>query len=78
MQRTAREAAAPLHRIEAAATYTLDPADRTRFSRIGIDFTVTGLDQQGAETLVAAFAAQCPIYNTAARTTPTQITTRIA
>ena len=78
MQRTAREGAFPLTRIEAEATYALDPADRTRFSRIGMDFTVAGLDQAGAEALVAAFVAQCPIYNTAARTTPTQITTRAA
>lgn len=78
MQRTARENAAPLTRIDADATYTLDPADRTRFSRIGMDFVIAGLDQPGAETLVAAFVAQCPIYNTAARTTPTHITIRTA
>lgn len=78
MQRTARESAAPLTRIEAEATYTLDAVDRTRFSLIGMDFVIAGLDQAGAEALVAAFVAQCPIYNTAARTTPTHITTRTA
>lgn len=78
MQRTAREAAMPLHRIEGTAGYVLDPADRTRFDVITMDFVVAGLDQAGGEALVAAFVAQCPIYNTAARTTPTVITTSVA
>ena len=78
MQRTAREGGLPLQRIEADASYTLAAEDRTRFQRIRMAFTVTGLKQAGAEALVAAFTAQCPIYNTAARTTPTEITTTIA
>lgn len=78
MQRTARERGLPLARVDAAASYALDPADRTRFQRISMDFTVAGLGQAEAEGLVAAFEAGCPIYNTAARTTPTQITTTTA
>ncbi len=78
MERTGRERGLPLQRIEAEAGYVLDPEDRTRFQRISMAFTVTGLDQAGAEALVAAFEAQCPIYNTAARTTPTRITTTVA
>ena len=77
MQRTAREGGMDLQRIEAEAGYLLHPDDRTRFEHIRMDFTVSGLDQAGAESLVAAFVAQCPIYNTAARTTPTRITTSI-
>ena len=78
MQRTAREAGLKLQRIECEAGYVLDPTDRTRFQRITMDFTVAGLDQAGAEGLVAAFMAQCPIYNTAARTTPTNVSTTVA
>ncbi len=75
MQRTAREERSPLQRIEAEAGHVLDPSDRTRFQHISMAFKVSGLDQAGAEALVAAFAAQYPIYNTATRTTPTHITT---
>lgn len=78
MQRTARERGLEPQRFDAEATYTLDSQDRTRFQRIRMGFTVAGLPQAEAEGLVAAFAAQCPIYNTAARTTPTEITTAIA
>lgn len=78
MQRTAREQDLEPERIDAEASYALAPDDRTRFERIRMAFTVTGLPQADAETLVAAFAAQCPIYNTAARTTPTEITTTVA
>lgn len=78
MQRTARERGLAPHRLDAEASYTLDPADRTRFQRIRMAFTVTGLAQAEADGMVAAFAAQCPIYNTAARTTPTEITTTVA
>jgi uncharacterized OsmC-like protein len=63
--------------IAAEASYKLAPEDRTRFEWIRMGFTVTGLPQAEAEALVAAFTAQCPIYNTAARTTPTEITTAI-
>jgi hypothetical protein len=38
-------------------------------------FRFQGVTQPEAEALVAAFVGQCPIYNTAARTTPTEITT---
>lgn len=78
MQRTARERGLPLTRIEAEASYVLAPEDRTRFERITMAFTVEGLAQAEAEALVAAFETQCPIYNTAARTTPTHVTTSIA
>ena len=77
MQRTARERGLVPAKMEADAGYTLDPADRTRFTAIRMAFTVTGLEQSEAEGLVAAFMAQCPIYNTAARTTPTEVTTTI-
>lgn len=78
MQRTARERGLVLARIEAEASYVLAPEDRTRFERITMAFTVSGLRQAEAEGLVAAFEAQCPIYNTCARTTPTYVSTTVA
>jgi uncharacterized OsmC-like protein len=78
MQRTARERGWPLAGIAAEASYSLAAEDRTRFARIALGFTVTGLAAEEAAALVAAFTAQCPIYNTAARTTPTEISTTIA
>ncbi len=77
MQRTAREAALPLLRIEGTAAYALHPEDRTRFEHITMAFTVHGLPQPEADRLTQAFLDQCPIYNTAARTTPTRISTVI-
>jgi uncharacterized OsmC-like protein len=77
IQRTGRERGTPPERIEAEASYTLDPEDRTRFSMIRMQFGFAGIAVADAEALVAAFVAQCPIYNTAARTTPTDITTTI-
>lgn len=78
MQRTARESGLPLQRIEAEARYVLDGADRTRFEYISMAFQVAGLEQDGADTIVEAFKAQCPIYNTAARSTPTRITVAVS
>lgn len=78
MQRTGRERGLSPDRIEAEASYTLATDDRTRFEQIRMAFTVVGLDRGDAEALVAAFQAQCPIYNTAARTTPTVVTTTVA
>lgn len=78
IQRTGRERGTPPARIEADASYTLNAEDRTRFSVIRLAFRFQGVTLPQAEALVAAFAAQCPIYNTAARTTPTDITTTIS
>ncbi|HEX4366233.1 MAG TPA: OsmC family protein [Rhodopila sp.] len=54
-------------------TYTVDPQDTTRFSRVAMQFRFTGIDQAEADTLVRAFTDRCPIYNTIARTTPTEV-----
>jgi uncharacterized OsmC-like protein len=78
IQRTGRERGTPPARVEADASYTLDPTDRTRFTVIRMAFRFQGVTLPQAEGLVAAFVAQCPIYNTAARTTPTDITTTIS
>lgn len=78
IQRTGRERGTPPARIEAEASYTLHPEDRTRFAVIRLRFRFQGVTEQQADGLVAAFAAQCPIWNTAARTTPTEITTTVS
>ncbi len=54
-------------------TYTVDPDDRTRFRRLGMTFRFTGIAQTEADALVRAFTDACPIYNTIARTTPTEV-----
>jgi uncharacterized OsmC-like protein len=59
-------------------TYTVDPADTTRFSRVAMQFRFTGIAQQQADALVRAFTDRCPIYNTIARTTPTEVWGEVA
>jgi uncharacterized OsmC-like protein len=54
-------------------TYTVDPDDRTRFRRLGMQFRFAGIAQSDATALVQAFTDACPIYNTIARTTPTEV-----
>jgi uncharacterized OsmC-like protein len=54
-------------------TYTVDPDDTTRFSRVAMQFHFTGIVQAEADLLVRAFTDRCPIYNTIARTTPTEV-----
>ena len=58
---------------EVDTTYTVDPADPTRFSRLAMTFRFTGIAQAQADALVQAFTDRCPIYNTIARTTPTEV-----
>jgi uncharacterized OsmC-like protein len=55
------------------ASYTLDPDDRTRFRRVAMHFRFAGIAQPEADALAGAFTASCPIYNTVARTTPTEV-----
>jgi len=59
--------------ITVETTYTVDPDDRTRFRRLGMRFHFAGLKQPDADALVRAFTDACPIYNTIARTTPTEV-----
>ena len=57
--------------VETSAT--ADPADRTRFGRVAMHFRLAGIAQAEADALVRAFTDVCPIYNTIARTTPTEV-----
>jgi uncharacterized OsmC-like protein len=54
-------------------TYTIDPEDKTRFRRVAMHFRFAGIAPAEVTSLVAAFTASCPIYNTIARTTPTEV-----
>ncbi len=54
-------------------TYTVDPNDTTRFRRVAMHFRFGGIGQPQADALVRAFTDACPIYNTIARTTPTEV-----
>jgi uncharacterized OsmC-like protein len=58
---------------EVDASYAVDAKDSTRFSRVAMRFRFTGIAQDAADALVRAFTDRCPIYNTIARTTPTEV-----
>ena len=69
----ARKSGVDVMSAEVDCTYTVDPADTTRFSRVAIQFRFSGITQPDADALVRAFTDRCPIYNTIARTTPTEV-----
>jgi uncharacterized OsmC-like protein len=69
----ARKRGSAMRSATVNTTYTIDPDDRTRFRRVGMQFRLAGVTQDEATSLVAAFTASCPIYNTVARTTPTEV-----
>jgi uncharacterized OsmC-like protein len=70
---TARDRSIPAQvRIE--AENEIDRDDTTRYRAAAMIFHFQGATQCQAESLVAAFTAVCPIYNTLARTTPVAIT----
>ena len=69
----ARQRGLAAHEYRAEVSTRPDPADTTRFERIDFKFHLPGIAKADAEALVEAFTAVCPIYNTAARTTPVSI-----
>jgi uncharacterized OsmC-like protein len=69
----ARKRGSALRSASVDTTYTIDPADKTRFSRVAMHFRFAGVAPAEATSLVAAFTDSCPIYNTVARTTPTEV-----
>ena len=58
----------------AEGSYTQDPDDITRFTRVALTFRCHGASQAQAEELVAEFRRVCPIYNTVARAAPVIVT----
>ena len=58
----------------AEGSYTQDPDDITRFTRVALTFRCHGASQAQAEELVAEFKRVCPIYNTVARAAPVIVT----
>ena len=69
----ARKRGSTMRSATVNTTYRIDPDDKTRFRRVGMQFLLAGVTQDEATSLVAAFTASCPIYNTVARTTPTDV-----
>jgi uncharacterized OsmC-like protein len=69
----ARERGSTMRTATVDTTYTIDPDDKTRFRRVGMRFRLAGVNQEEATSLVAAFTTSCPIFNTIARTTPTEV-----
>lgn len=61
----------------ANVTSVRDENDPTRFSSIQIDVVLRGVDQKLAETLVAHFTGNCPIYNTLKRGGPIAVSVRV-
>ena len=69
----ARTSGSTLRSASVDTTYTIDPDDKTRFRRVAMHFRFAGIAPAEATSLVAAFTGSCPIYNTIARTTPTEV-----
>ena len=64
--------------VHVDAETEIDPDDTTRYRSATLAFRFTGVAQDQAEALVAAFTAVCPIYNTLARATPVAVTVTAA
>jgi uncharacterized OsmC-like protein len=56
---------------------SVDPEDSTRFEHIAFTFRLPGIAKSAADALVGEFTKICPIYNTAARTTPVSIAVEV-
>jgi uncharacterized OsmC-like protein len=69
----ARKRGSTLRSASVDTTYTIDPDDKTRFRRVAMHFRFAGIAPAEATSLVASFTESCPIYNTIARTTPTEV-----
>jgi uncharacterized OsmC-like protein len=61
----------------AEVSTAVDPQDTTRFLDIAFSFRMPGIAKSEAEALVREFTEVCPIYNTAARTTPVSIAVEV-
>ena len=66
----ARERGLALSGARIETTYTTDPEDRTRMSRLAVTLGVAGVDRDAGQGLLDAFTQVCPIWNTLARSTP--------
>ncbi|SDV50688.1 OsmC family protein [Chitinasiproducens palmae] len=62
---------------EARVTSERDPDDATRFASIQIDVTLENVTQDTAESLVAHFTGNCPIYNTLRRGGPIAVSVHV-
>lgn len=71
IQEKAREKQWPLQNIEAEVLFERDPQDGTRYLRLHLGITVSGVKQAEAQELLDYFTGKCPIYNTLKRGGPT-------
>jgi uncharacterized OsmC-like protein len=69
----ARQRGITAREYRADVSTSIDPGDSTRFEHIAFTFRLPGIAKTAAEELVGEFTKICPIYNTAARTTPVSI-----
>ncbi len=73
----ARQRGIAAREYRADVSTSVDPADSTRFETIAFTIRLPGIAKAVAEELVGEFTKICPIYNTAARTTPVSITVEV-
>lgn len=70
IQEKARELGFPLKDLSAEVLFQRDPADGTRYARLELIVSVSGVTQPQAQQLLDYFTGKCPIYNTLLRGGP--------
>lgn len=70
IQEKARELDFPLKDLSAEVLFQRDPADGTRYARLELIVTASGVTQEQAQQLLDYFTGKCPIYNTLRRGGP--------
>jgi uncharacterized OsmC-like protein len=77
VEKEARTQNVTVRTANANVTSTRDETDPTRFANIQIDVLLSGVTQDIAETLVAHFTNNCPIYNTLRRGGPISVSVSV-
>lgn len=79
-ERAAQESGVPLRGVEVRVAGDFDPRGvcgepvDPRFRGIRVRLSLDGPDPDGAQKLLAAFKARCPVYTTLARATDVEVT----
>jgi len=63
----------PLARVHVASESEKDTAQPDRYARLHVDFTLTGVSQADADTLLTYFKDNCPIYGSLSRGAPVTV-----
>ncbi|WOH52676.1 OsmC family protein [Bradyrhizobium sp. sBnM-33] len=73
IQKTAKEEGIALREVGSEVSFRRHATDPTQYEWIRIAVRLSGVTAGEAETLVAGFTANCPIYNTLKRGGPVEI-----